>query len=90
MARRVAWTRRYTMVNGVQNLWQQRRSDQRCTTINLDSDNCLISAVLSMISIRSAVHAEATSLSDQQIKDLGREVRMQLFRIIVDESEKKI
>lgn len=31
----------------------------------------------------------ATSLSDKQIKDLGREGRMQLFRIIVDESEKK-
>ena len=31
----------------------------------------------------------ATSLSDQEIKDLGREGRMQLFRIIVDESEKK-
>ena len=31
----------------------------------------------------------ATNLNDQQIKDLGRDGRMEVFRIIVDESEKK-
>tara|TARA_Y100000004_G_scaffold127055_1_gene143040 strand:+ start:438 stop:734 length:297 start_codon:yes stop_codon:yes gene_type:complete len=31
----------------------------------------------------------ATNLTDDEIKDLGREGRMQLFRIIVDQSEKK-
>ncbi len=31
----------------------------------------------------------ATNLTDQEIMDLGREGRMQLFRIIVDQSEKK-
>ncbi len=31
----------------------------------------------------------ATNLKDQEIMDLGRDGRMELFRIIVDESEKK-
>lgn len=31
----------------------------------------------------------ATNLTDNEIMDLGREGRMQLFRIIVDETEKK-